>query len=392
MPGIRERMEAETAESLEREGLKAGKVEPWEDGWRTRERPDTFEWWYFDAEVDYGGKAVAVFNTRPQMHPRSPLNPSVLLIMKSPEGKKVRLIPKFMADEFSSEPNGCDVSIGKNHVRGDLDRYELHVEVESYSADLVFARKAPSWRPGSGISYSGRDKGNYFGWVVPVPYGTVEGTVVFEGEERRVKGTCYHDHNWGNISPGHTIDHWYWGRAHPGEFTVIFVEMVTRHVIGLGSLKLHTFLLVRGRDTHGRRAPSLTYDERFQGRARRQVVSREARLAVERRRGERDAVVAKPGVDRVDRHAGGDPLVGEAYNPAVLEPALLQLQRRPGADSGHERDQGDRAGHGAVRTDGAEVASTASCWCPTRCSSGRAVAATGSWLIVHSTDPNPGPS
>ena len=246
IPDIRERMEKETAEALEREGLKAGLVERWEDGFRTRDKPDAFEWWYFDAEFDDGGNAVVTFNTSPLTHPKGPLRPSLLLIMKSPEGKKVRLIPEFKAEELSSAAEGCDVRLGENRVKGDLERYELHVEVESYAADLVYTRKAPSWRPGSGISYSGRNNSSYFGWVVPIPYGTVEGTVVFEGEKRQVKGTCYHDHNWGNVSPGMEIDHWYWGRAHVGDFTVIFVEMVTRHVIGLGSLKLHTFLLARG--------------------------------------------------------------------------------------------------------------------------------------------------
>ena len=238
--------EVDEAEALEREGLKTGVVEPWEDGYRTAEQPDAFEWWYFDAEFDDGGNAVVTFNSSSLTHPKGPLRPSLLLIMKSPEGKKVRMIPEFKAEELSSAAEGCDVRLGDNHVNGDLERYELHVEVESYAADLVYTRNAPSWRPGSGISYSGREKSNYFGWVVPIPYGTVEGTVVFEGEKRQVKGTCYHDHNWGNVSPGMEIDHWYWGRAHVGDFTVIFVEMVTRHIIGLGSMKLHTFLLARG--------------------------------------------------------------------------------------------------------------------------------------------------
>jgi hypothetical protein len=248
IPGFRELMEKDTAESLKREGLKAGEVEPWEDGYRTKDTPDTFEWWYFDAESDDGGNAVVVFNTRPQTNPKGPLSPSVVLIMRSPEGEKVKLIPKFKPEDFSAAAEGCDVRIGENRVQGDLGRYELHVEVESCAADLVSTRETPSWRPGSGVSYSGRNKSNYFAWVVPVPYGTVDGTVVFKGNKRRVQGVCYHDHNWGNVSPGNAIDHWYWGRAHVGDFTLIFVEIVTRHVFGLGALKLHTFLLAKGQE------------------------------------------------------------------------------------------------------------------------------------------------
>lgn len=246
IPGYRELVERETAESLIREGLKAGQVEPWEDGYRTKDTPNTFEWWYFDAEFDDGGNAVVVFNTRPQTHPQGPLSPSLVLIMRSPDGEKVKLIPKFKPEALSAAAEGCDVRIGENHVHGDLDRYELHAEVESCAADLVFTRKVPSWRPGSGLCYSGRDNRDYFAWVVPVPYGTVEGTVAFKGQRRQVRGACYHDHNWGNVSPGSGIDHWYWGRAHVGDFTLIFVEMVSKYVFGLGRVKLHTFLLAKG--------------------------------------------------------------------------------------------------------------------------------------------------
>ncbi len=74
----------------------------------------------------------------------------------------------------------------------------------------------------------------------------MEGTVRFKGLEKQVKGTCYHDHNWGNFSLKSGLDHWYWGRAHVGEFTVVFVEMVTPHIPMLGTLNLHTFMLARG--------------------------------------------------------------------------------------------------------------------------------------------------
>ena len=248
IPGFRELMAQETALLLQREGLQPHQVEPWEDGYRTHDTPNTFEWWYFDAEFDDGGKAVVVFNTRPQTHPQGPLAPSLVLIMRSPDGEKVKLIPKFKPEELTADPARCNVRLGNNHVCGDLDRYELHAEVESYQVDLVFTRQVPSWRPGAGINSSGKDHSQYFAWVVPVPYGKVEGTVVFKGQKRQVRGACYHDHNWGNVSPGSGIDHWYWGRAHVGDFTLIFVEMVSRHVFGLGALKLHTFLLARGEE------------------------------------------------------------------------------------------------------------------------------------------------
>jgi hypothetical protein len=245
-PDIREKMERDTAESLAREGLKTGVVEPWEDGYRTKDKPDTFEWWYFDAEFDDGSTAVVTYTSRPATSPKGKLRPILLLIMKSSEGENVRLTKEFEPGDFSASAEGCDVHIGPNSVKGDLDSYELHAELEDCSADLSITRSGPSWRPGSGVTYSGRKEDRYFGWVVPVTYGTVEGTIVFKGEKKRVTGSCYHDHNWGNFSLQSAIDHWYWGRAHVGDFTVVFVEMVTPHLPIVGSLNLHTLMLAKG--------------------------------------------------------------------------------------------------------------------------------------------------
>ena len=212
------------------------------------DKPDTFEWWYFDAEFDDGSTAVVTYTSRPATNPKGELRPTMLLIMKSAEGEKVRLTDEFKPGDFSASAEGCDVRIGSNTVKGDLDSYELHAALEDCSADLTFTRSGPSWRPGSGITYSGRKEERFFGWVVPITYGTVEGTITFKGEKKQVKGTCYHDHNWGNFSLNSAIDHWYWGRAHVGDFTVVFVQMVTRHLPIVGSLNLNTLMLARGEE------------------------------------------------------------------------------------------------------------------------------------------------
>lgn len=52
------------------------------------------------------------------------------------------------------------------------------------------------------MSYLNRKKTRYFAWVVPIPYGTVEGRLNYEGRTWNVTGTGYHDHNWGKRGPG----------------------------------------------------------------------------------------------------------------------------------------------------------------------------------------------
>lgn len=243
---LRKQFAEETAASLVREGLNPDVVEVWEDGYRTAGKDDAFEWWYFDAQFDDGSTAVVVFSSKPLTKPRGPLTPSVLIIHKPADGKRESFsIPADPAD-FSASTDTCDVRIGANWARGDLASYQVHAEAEEIAVDLDIKREGPSWRPGAAVSYFNDAKTRYFAWVVAVPYGTVRGTISLRGETREVQGAMYHDHNWGNATLGSQIDHWYWGRAHLGDYSLIFTMMTTVKMLGHGGIKLPVFYISKG--------------------------------------------------------------------------------------------------------------------------------------------------
>jgi predicted secreted hydrolase len=243
---LREQYAKDTAEALAREGLKSGSVEAWEDGFRTAGRDDAFEWWYFDAKFDDDSTVVVVFNSKPLTKPKGPLTPSVLIISKPADGKRQSQSAAVDPAEFSAATDACDVRIGQSWVKGDLSAYRLHAEAGTVVVDLEITRVGPSWRPGAAMSYFDEAKTKFFGWVVAVPYGTVKGTITSEGTSRPVSGSLYHDHNWGNAALGSMIDHWYWGRAHVGDFSLIFTQMTTVKVFGHGGIKLPVFYLSKG--------------------------------------------------------------------------------------------------------------------------------------------------
>lgn len=245
---LRRQMAEENDAAMKRMGLNPDMVEVWEDGYRTVDQPHAFEWWYFDAQFDDGSTAVIVYNTKPHTKPKSPLTPSVLVMHRSAEGERERYSSPCKPGDFSASTDACDVRMGDSWVRGDLRRYELHAEAGGLAVELSLERESPSWRPGASISYFNSAKTKYFAWVVPVPYGTVKGTVTSGGKRREVVGTVYHDHNWGNAVLGSMLDHWYWGRAHVGDFSLIFVQMVTVKILGLGGIKLPVFFLARGEE------------------------------------------------------------------------------------------------------------------------------------------------
>ncbi len=246
-PDVRAQIDAAQAEGLAALDLDATKVAVWEDGFRSAgDVENSFEWWYFDMQLDDGSTLVATFNTKPNTAPDGPLDPSVLLIYHGPEGTKVRADTHHPASEFSASTDGCDIRIGPNTVTGDLASYELHLEGDGVVADIKLERRSPSWRPGAGITYFDKAKSQHLAWVVPVPYGTVSGTVSVNGESREVSGSAYHDHNWGNKVMDAGLDHWFWGRAHIGDYTVVYVRMTTKGLFGLGAINIPTFLLAKG--------------------------------------------------------------------------------------------------------------------------------------------------
>lgn len=243
-PSIREKVAHESAESMRLMGLDGPEVQPWEDGFRTHDTSEhSFEWWYFDMELDDGSALVATFNTKPNAAPDGPLDPSVLLIHRPAAGDSVRETVSAAASDFAASTKGCDVRIGDSHVTGDLATYTLHLAGTRIQADLVITRGAPSWRPGAGVTWFDQHRKHFFAWVVPVPYGTVDGTVTVDGQTRSVTGAGYHDHNWGNRQMNAGLDHWFWGRAHIGDYTVVYAMLTTKGLMGLGQLHLPTVML-----------------------------------------------------------------------------------------------------------------------------------------------------
>jgi predicted secreted hydrolase len=233
----------EGEEFLKREGLKPS-PEVWEDGLRISPGRGNFEWWYFDAHLDDGSTLVVIYSTKRGVDRTGPLKPTLQLTLTTPDGRHLSCLESYAANQFRASKERCDVQIGRNRVSGDLHRYEMHFDCQGITGDLVLTGSVPSWRPGTGKFFYNEGLTSYFAWLPSVPYGRIEGTLTYEGREHAVTGSGYHDHNWGNVGLESVMSRWYWGRAHVGEYSAIFVQTVGSKAYG--SRKIPVFWLAKG--------------------------------------------------------------------------------------------------------------------------------------------------
>ena len=218
---------ADTPEDFQKLGIDSRIVAEWEDTQRVSPLAGYWEWWYFDSVLDDGSKLVIVFGSKPyEESSENHLMPFVKYNISPPNGEPIEKIYRFSESEFSSDKEQCNIKIGNSCFKGDLNTYQIDVDLEDFKASITLKNKGKAWRPDSGITYYGDEDEKFIGWLVAVPLGEVQATITRNGETTKYTGEGYHDHNWGNAQLAQVVNHWYWGGALIGNYRVICAYLV----------------------------------------------------------------------------------------------------------------------------------------------------------------------
>ena len=196
-------------------------VQLWEDGARTDDANNQFEWWYFDAELDDGSMVVAYFYKVHFLKDQFFIG----FNYTSPEKEDFFKLKYFKKNEVSFQSDSCAVLMNKNSFSGNLNDYNIVLnsdDFDGFGFNLNLKSLVGPYRPQDGIIKAGSD---YFAWLAAVPNGNVDGTITVRGEEKKIKGSGYHDHNWGNTPLQKLFKSWTWFRGKAGPYTVILAEL-----------------------------------------------------------------------------------------------------------------------------------------------------------------------
>jgi hypothetical protein len=127
----------------------------------------------------------------------------------------------------------CGVQIGSHQFQGDLHEYEIKVEpIGGVGADLHLSSRGKPFRPGSAYFGFGEHDEKYFTWLCAVPKGEVTGTLTINGATREVRGTGYHDHQWGNSNFQLLWNNWLWARQGFEDYSILVFDFVASKKYG----------------------------------------------------------------------------------------------------------------------------------------------------------------
>ncbi|MBI1864068.1 hypothetical protein HYS03_02565 [Candidatus Woesebacteria bacterium] len=185
-----------------------------------------FEWWYFHFVADNGFAANLILHETDIFGLRKIPYVSMAVQFLDSQPKYYRkdmdqvvigrnfYYLKVSDRSFFETEKGITISL--NFTSGEI----FKVEIEKLSQPLIL---------NDGILYEDSLTQRQSLWVVDVPFGKFKALFEANGIKHILKGSVYHDHQWGNIPIQDFVSDWIWGSFGNKEETIIYFVINTQY-------------------------------------------------------------------------------------------------------------------------------------------------------------------
>ena len=188
-------------------------------------KPGEFEWWYVDGHLSDGFVFATSFFIRIQENGNMVTSIKLNLTKDGEVLRDDEILVDSATASFSKEK--CDVRIGKSFIRSldGLRTFEIYIDDEQgkgVSLDLTLEKTVPTF---TAMPKFLKIKKDYFDWMCTAPNGDITGTITVGDKTTEVRGSGYHDHNWGDVPLSDLLNGWLWSRGEVDGFTTVAASL-----------------------------------------------------------------------------------------------------------------------------------------------------------------------
>ncbi len=158
------------------------------------------EWWYANVKGDDGNNLLVEFFTFGNLNNPVASAVGVVMILMKSDGSTFKSLKSYPFIDYSLDYDKCDVRVAGDrfleHGDGSYTvTYHNNINDVSMEMNIYTANRGIEAIPAQA------DTGEWMRWIIPIPYGRVDGTLEYTDRDGHhvyeLEGRGYHDHNWG---------------------------------------------------------------------------------------------------------------------------------------------------------------------------------------------------
>jgi len=196
-------------------------------GQRIDENSNSFEWWYFDFDLESKHHLYLEWHA-PNFAYLGKMCLLVFRCYRPNMNKPIIKVLRYPRSLISQGKNKCDIRIPSGYIVEHNGNYLIKIKEDDFSIDLKLERMFPPTIADEETIFRIEGNNEFFSWNIPLPKAKTSGKIVVDEEKIEASGIAYHDHNWGNLNIGKRLRGWTWVRVFFQDYTFIFGDITEK--------------------------------------------------------------------------------------------------------------------------------------------------------------------